>query len=627
MVFKHYGRFRRFMLSISQVFKFIIIWVITLLTVVSGTMPVLSQFSLPQTETATNQIPPGVSHFGNIEVTSVRSPYLREELFEIASPTVWDRTPPYEEGNLPVEVRADLIESNLQRAISRLTHPETVAVSIAILNGATILRAKDQNTSRPVYLLTVTDLDAEYYSQTRLELAQSWQEILENTISQSLELDQNLVEHLVSAFQIVVGMMVVSVLLWWLHGLLQRRRQVLKAREKQQAEAIFQDESESLEDQSAPTPTNTDITASAQENTSFTSREKYSERDAEEITSERWVQMRSRFLATLNAHLTLQRRLEINRFLLWTVFWLQVLVIYLGVIWITIVLPRLTPFRNWLLGAPFELLFVIFGASLAIRISRGLIHRFTSNLQRYRFISFGEAQRHLLRLSTIAGVIEGVVTVLILGVATLSILNFAKVPTSSILAGSAIIGFAISFGAQSLVKDLINGCLILLEDQFAVGDVIDLGSASGLVENLNLRITQLRDPEGRLISIPNSAISEVKNLTRLWSRVDFSIVVAYDNDPEKVRSLLHDIAFGLYNEPQWQTMMPEPPEVLGIDHLSHEGMLWRVWIKTAPLQQWNVGREFRYRVRVTFEEHQIQIGRPQWISYRAELSKVSNNGK
>jgi small conductance mechanosensitive channel len=91
---------------------------------------------------------------------------------------------------------------------------------------------------------------------------------------------------------------------------------------------------------------------------------------------------------------------------------------------------------------------------------------------------------------------------------------------------------AISFGSQSLVKDLVNGFLILAEDQFAIGDVIDVGSAAGLVENLNLRVTQLRSSDGELVTIPNSAITQVKNLTRSWSRVAFSIDVAYQTDPD-----------------------------------------------------------------------------------------------
>jgi small conductance mechanosensitive channel len=190
------------------------------------------------------------------------------------------------------------------------------------------------------------------------------------------------------------------------------------------------------------------------------------------------------------------------------------------------------------------------------------------------------------------------------------------------LAGGAVIGLAISFGSQSLIKDLVNGCLILIEDQFAVGDVIQVRDKSGLVENLNLRVTQLRNSEGQLITITNSNITNVSNLTRLWSRIDFSIVVAYENDPKLVLDILKEVCQQLYSEPEWRDHLPEPPKVLGIDDLSHTGMSMRVWIKTAPMEQWSVGREFRLRVRQAFEANNIQIGRPQSITYNADLAKA-----
>ncbi len=186
-----------------------------------------------------------------------------------------------------------------------------------------------------------------------------------------------------------------------------------------------------------------------------------------------------------------------------------------------------------------------------------------------------------------------------------------------------MIGLAISFGSQSLIKDLVNGCLILIEDQFAVGDVVQIGDKSGLVERLNLRVTQLRNGEGQLITIPNSTITNVCNLTRLWSRIDFSIVVAYDNDPVKVLNVLRQVSETLYREPKWRDRLIGSPEVLGIDELDHTGMLVCVWIKTIPLEQWSVGREFRLRVRQAFEANHIQIGRPQWIAYNANLETPS----
>lgn len=120
------------------------------------------------------------------------------------------------------------------------------------------------------------------------------------------------------------------------------------------------------------------------------------------------------------------------------------------------------------------------------------------------------------------------------------------------------------------------------------------------------------------------AIAEVRNLTRLWSRVDFTIEVAYENDPDEVLTLLEAVAQEMYHSSDWQDKLPSPPEILGIEQLSHTGMLVRVWLKTAPLQQWLVGREYRLRVRRAFAKHNIAIGRPQWINYGIPLDSESH---
>jgi small conductance mechanosensitive channel len=180
-----------------------------------------------------------------------------------------------------------------------------------------------------------------------------------------------------------------------------------------------------------------------------------------------------------------------------------------------------------------------------------------------------------------------------------------------LLAGAGIIGLAISFAAQGLIKDIINGFLIILEDQYAVGDVIVIGDLGGLVESMNLRVTQIRNNEGQLITIPNSAISIVQNLSKEWARVDLSIRIAYDTNPDQALDVLRKLGQEIYQEQIWREKIIEPPEVLGIDDLQHSGMLIRIWIKTQPLQQWSVAREFRRRLKLVLEQENIAIGIPQ----------------
>ena len=300
--------------------------------------------------------------------------------------------------------------------------------------------------------------------------------------------------------------------------------------------------------------------------------------------------------------------------------WLVILSWYFGLYAITTRLPILMRWSENILSQPLQLLGIWFLVSLLIQISRTVIHHSINAWKANPYINLGESQRKSLRLTTIATALKGFTAFvfILLGIAlTLTLFNIS---TGSILAGGAVIGLAISFGTQNLIKDVVNGCLILLEDLFAVGDVIAINEMNGLVEGFNLRITQLRDSEGQLITIPNSSIAEVRNLTRLWSRVDFTIEVAYENDPDLVLQVLEEVAKEMYHSRDWQEKLPSSPKVLGIERLSHTGMLVRVWLVTAPLQQWVVGREYRLRVRRAFEKYNIAIGRPQWINYGLPLN-------
>ena len=146
-----------------------------------------------------------------------------------------------------------------------------------------------------------------------------------------------------------------------------------------------------------------------------------------------------------------------------------------------------------------------------------------------------------------------------------------------------------------------------------------VGALGGIVENLTLRVTQLRNDSGRLITIPNSQIAVVENLTRTWSRIDFTVNIAYDSDLERATEVISGAARELYGDPKWSPLIAASPEVLGVESFSYAGVAIRVWIVTLPLQQYPVGREFNRRVYLALREHDIRIGMPQQI-VRAEGS-------
>jgi small conductance mechanosensitive channel len=199
--------------------------------------------------------------------------------------------------------------------------------------------------------------------------------------------------------------------------------------------------------------------------------------------------------------------------------------------------------------------------------------------------------------------------------AAISTLGIEVNPALLTLAG--IIGVGISLASQNLIKDVINGFLILLEDQYGVGDVVAIGEVSGFVENMNLRITQLRNAEGHLITIPNSSISVVQNLSKEWSRVDLSINVAYDANLDQALKVTEQVAQEMSRDPDWQSLILETPQLLGVENLDYSGATIRLWIKTQPLKQWEVAREYRRRLKLAFDQAGISIGIPQqslWVS-------------
>ena len=281
----------------------------------------------------------------------------------------------------------------------------------------------------------------------------------------------------------------------------------------------------------------------------------------------------------------------------------------------TFVVLGLFPYSRWLqpflLSTPLQVIAIAFLTYLLIRISNLLIERFSGFLKAREFAMLRPYQRMDLRVSTVSRVLKNVAGIIWFSLGFLTILSSIGFDLVPLLAGAGIIGLAISFAAQGLIKDVINGFLIILEDQYAVGDVIVVGNLGGLVENMNLRITQIRNNEGQLITIPNSSIAIVQNLSKDWARVDLTIRIAYDTNPDHALHILKDLAQEIYQESVWRSKIIDPPEVLGIDELEHSGMLIRIWIKTEPLQQWAVSREFRRRLKLRMEKEGLAIGIPQ----------------
>ncbi|HEY0151618.1 MAG TPA: mechanosensitive ion channel family protein [Longimicrobium sp.] len=187
-----------------------------------------------------------------------------------------------------------------------------------------------------------------------------------------------------------------------------------------------------------------------------------------------------------------------------------------------------------------------------------------------------------------------------------------------LLAGAGVVGLAVSFGAQSLVKDVISGLFILMENQFGVGDVVRLEGVSGAVERMTLRVVVLRDVHGVVHVVPNGEIKKVSNLTRGWARVVLDVVVAYKEDPDQVMAVMLDEGRRLYEDPQWRPLLLEEVQVPGIESFGEHGVTIRLLAKTLPLKQWDVARELRRRLKLRFDQEGIDVPFPSQTMYWGE---------
>ena len=236
-----------------------------------------------------------------------------------------------------------------------------------------------------------------------------------------------------------------------------------------------------------------------------------------------------------------------------------------------------------------------------------------------------KSTRQAFRIPTISSSIKGASFVFLICLGILLSLTIFDVPISTVLAGAGILGFAVSFGSQSLIKDLISGVINLVNDAYAVGDFVIIGAVDGLVENMNLFVTRIRSANGDLITIPNGSVGTVRNQSKDWSRVDYKIQVSYETDISKALEIMLAIAEELYTDPHWSSYILDRPDLKGVEDLSHQGVMIRLWLKTKPGEQWMVGRELRLRMKEAFEKAGIQIGIPQQAFLWQNSSEFNQN--
>lgn len=288
----------------------------------------------------------------------------------------------------------------------------------------------------------------------------------------------------------------------------------------------------------------------------------------------------------------------------------EILILALGII-VVVLIFRQTRFLSVYLVSQTAFLLTLWITLILIdKISDATIDHLVANWATEVQTENPDSNRYTLRANTYSLTLKRATTFIITVAGFyISIVSLGVNP--SILTGAGIFAVAIAFLSRSLIEDMLNGTLILSTDRYAIGDVIDVGGGmAGLVEDINLFVTTLRNLDGESIAIPNSKITAVINKSKYWSRVNFTIKVAYNEDINQAISVMTEVATKMESEPDWTSKFLESAQILGIDEVSNEGILIHLIIKTQPMEQWNVGREFRRRVKEALDAAGISLAIP-----------------
>lgn len=254
---------------------------------------------------------------------------------------------------------------------------------------------------------------------------------------------------------------------------------------------------------------------------------------------------------------------------------------------------------------------------------RFLIKKFKGALKQRDGVSL-ESEK---RINTLTGLLHRALQIFLIIFALIMVLGEMGINLGPILAGAGVAGVALGFGAQSLVKDIISGFFLILEDQVRVGDIIKIDEASGLVEKINFRTIVLRDLSGVVHIVPNGSISKIANLTKEWSAYVLDIGVAYKDDVDHVISVIHRVGEDLRADPHFGSKMIEDIEVFGLDSFADSAVVIKARLKTLPRAQWEVGREYRRRLKYVFEKEGIDIPFPQRVvQFSGATNDITKSG-
>ncbi len=275
--------------------------------------------------------------------------------------------------------------------------------------------------------------------------------------------------------------------------------------------------------------------------------------------------------------------------------------------------PLLEQSVQWIISTGLRLIVIIILGTIVWRISRTLIGRVFTTLK-----SKSDDPEGLKRLDTLESVLRYAVSIVLLVIVVVMVLSALEINVGPVLAAAGIVGLAVGFGAQQLVQDVISGFFILMENQIRVGDVVNIAGKAGLVEKVNLRMTILRDLSGHVHYVRNGSIDTVSNLTKDFSFYLFDIGVAYRENVDEVIGVIREVDEEMRQDEDFAVDILDPIEVLGLDKFADSAIIIKARIKTRPIKQWRIGREFNRRLKMKFNERDIEIPFPHMTVYMGQ---------
>lgn len=533
-----------------------------------------------------------------------------QELFQVAAAEAseYKRQP---NRLAPIEMRVNMYEDNLYQVIRKDFDPKTLEISFEASHslarvGENLLRvpnhikisASDLKELPKQHIATVTQLDAQIHGLSVQELAQQWRRnIGPALIKAQLERQPEYLMRLgLISGGIFLGVIVASLILtFWQKRLKIQWNKLKESQEESQA--------------------------SAADNLPINQQETL---NSEPVADTNYPQ-----IAAMEPKMDQERLLNANSLQRGLLKIINIVVWLVGLAWIFGLFPLTRPIEVWL-HTQWVVMAIILGTYLVIKGSTVLIDYLLKKWLEKKALVPTPFQRQALRMVTFSHVLKGLLSFVLANIGILWALSRLSIPIAPLLAGAGILSFAISFGSQNLIRDVINGTLILLEDQYAIGDIINVGSAAGVVEEMNLRMTQLRNTDGRLSTVPNSNITTVHNLTKEWSRINFTVEVGHEADINQAIALVGQVSEQMQSDPEWGEQVLNPADVLGVNNIAHTGIEILIWIRTQPGQQWAVAREFRRRLKLIFDQQGISIGVPQqslWFRNSLDVIRANHNGK